>query len=67
MSDRLKIRIETNGEVNSRNWKFYIGGIDVSGFIRGAVVSAKHGEPVIVSLDFVNVIIDQPKAAEEVT
>jgi len=61
----LEIRIETDGQVNHKYWRYFIGGMDVSRFVRSIRVSAEYGEAAIVSVDFVRVIIDdQPKAGD---
>ena len=64
-TEPIKIRLETNGKVEPKYWRFFIGDVDVSHYVRDFSISSEWGKPVIVTVGFVNVSIDQPKAGEK--
>jgi len=64
-TEPLKIRLETYGKVETKYWRVFVGDMEVSRYVRDFFISSEWGEPVKVTIGFINVSIDQPKAGED--
>ena len=50
------IRIETNGKMQTRNWRVFIGDHDISGLVAGLTLKARAGEHARVHLDLIGIV-----------
>ena len=64
-SEPLKVRLETNDSVISKNWRVFVGGLDLSRYVSDIVIDAGVSKPNKVTLTLINVSIDQPKAGSD--